>query len=120
MNMQKIKRDKVQVDAAESTVGRVASRIASLLIGKTKVGYVPYIDSGAKVIVTNIAQVHFSGKKATQKVYRHHSMHPGGLKEVAVKDVLKERPEEVILHAVWKMLPRNKFREERMKRLSFK
>ena len=120
MNKQKIKRDTVRVDASQETVGRVASRIASFLIGKTKVGYVPYIDSGAKVVVINIAKVHCRGKKATQKVYRHHSMHPGGLKEETAKKLLKEKPEEVILHAVWKMLPRNKFREERMKRLSFK
>ena len=66
-----------------------------------------------------IEKIVFSGKKLEQKEYRHHSMHPGGLKSVLAKKVISENPQEVIRHAVWKMLPRNKHRTTRLKRLSF-
>jgi large subunit ribosomal protein L13 len=118
--MKKISRKKVEIDATDQAPGRLASKIASILIGKTKVGYLAHIDSGDKVIVHNVDQLRFSGKKLDQKVYRHHSMHPGGLKEIPAKKVMKEKPEEIIRHAVMRMLPKNKLRTSRMLRLKFK
>lgn len=118
--MTKVKRNKIELDATNLTPGRLATKIAMILMGKTKVGYETHIDSGDKVVVTNVSALHFTGKKLDQKVYRHHSMHPGGLKEIPAKQMLKEKPEEVLRHAVMKMLPKNKLRNGRMLRLSFK
>ncbi|MDD2757898.1 MAG: 50S ribosomal protein L13 [Patescibacteria group bacterium] len=118
--MSKIKRNKIEIDASRQTPGRLASKIAMILIGKNKVGYRTHIDSGDKIVVTNLANMSFTGKKLEQKVYRHHSMHPGGLKETPAKKVLAENPEEILRHAVARMLPKNKLRTARMLRLSFK
>jgi large subunit ribosomal protein L13 len=114
-----IKRKKIEIDAAGKTPGRLAARIAMILMGKAKVGYRTHVDSGDKVIVVNVKDMHFTGKKIDQKVYRHHSMHPGGLKETPAKKMMTEKPEEVLRHAVSKMLPKNKLRTARMLRLSF-
>ena len=118
--MLKTKRHKIEMDAARQAPGRLASKIAMILIGKNKVGYRTHIDSGDKIIVKNIGQMIFTGKKLEQKVYRHHSMHPGGLKEKPAKKMMAEKPEEILRHAVAKMLPKNKLRNARMLRLSFK
>lgn len=117
--MSRNKRKIHEIDAAGAAPGRIATAIASLLIGKHKATFTPHLDQGDKVVVKNAAQVVFTGKKLLQKEYKHHSMHPGGLKAIPAKKVLTERPEEIIRHAVWKMLPRNKHRDARLKRLSF-
>ena len=70
-------------------------------------------------MVVNAAGMVFTGKKLEQKQYRHHSMHPGGLKEIPAKKMLLEKPEDVLCHAVAKMLPKNKLRTQRLRRLSF-
>lgn len=112
---------KVQtIDALGKRPGRLATQIATFLMGKHKAIYEPHVDRGDKVVVLNADKVVFTGKKLVQKEYKHHSMHPGGLKTVPVKKVLKENPVEVIQHAVSKMLPRNSFRTARLRRLSFK
>lgn len=108
------------LDATGAHPGRLATQIAVFLMGKHKISYTPHIDNGDKVIITNVDKVVFTGKKIDQKLYRHHSMHPGGLKETPAKKVMTESPKEVIEHAVAKMLPKNKFRTNRLKRLSFK
>lgn len=115
-----MKREKTVVDASGQVVGRVATKVAMALMGKNKPNFETHIDSGDKVEILNVAEIRFTGKKAVQKEYKHHSMNPGGLKIKLAKDLLKNNPQEVLLHAVWKMLPRNKMREERMKRISFK
>lgn len=108
------------IDAAGQRPGRLATAIAKLLMGKNKPEYELHIDHGGKVVVENVGQMVFSGKKIDQKVLRHHTMYPGGLKEIPIKKVLKENPAEVLRHAVAKMLPKNKFRTERLKRLAIK
>ncbi len=113
-------RKKHEIDATGSAPGRLATSIATFLIGKHKASYTPHIDAGDKVIVTNADKIVFTGKKLAQKEYKHHSMHPGGLKRIPAKKLLTESPEEVIRHAVSKMLPRNKHRTARLRRLSFK
>jgi large subunit ribosomal protein L13 len=115
-----MKRSKITIDASGQIVGRLATKIATILMGKHKPDYEPHIDSGDKVQVLNVSEVRFTGKKLSVKEYKHHSMHPGGLKIKLAKDVLKEDPKEIILHAVAKMLPKNKTRDARLKRVSFK
>lgn len=118
--MGRIKHHKIEVDAAGIAPGRIATKIAMILMGKHKPNYEMYLDKGDKVVVLNADKVVFTGKKISQKVYRRHSMYPGGLKETPAKKVVKEDPREVIRHAVEKMLPKNKLRADRMRRLQFK
>lgn len=108
------------IDAAGQRPGRLATAIAQLLMGKNKPDYEPRVDRGGRVVVENVGQMVFSGKKADKKIYRHHTMYPGGLKEVPAKKMLREEPGEVLRHAVAKMLPKNKFRVDRLKRLAIK
>lgn len=119
--MQKeIKRNKVEIDATGMSVGRLSTQVAKTLMGKIKPGYLPYIDSGDYVRVLNCSQVKFTGRKLVQKDFRHHSMHPGGLKEISMKRVFDTNPCKVVEHAVYGMLPKNRTRDEFMKRLTLK
>ncbi len=113
-------RKKHIIDATGGRPGRLATQIARILIGKHKVSYVPYRDNGDKVIVTNVKNLAFSGKKIDKMDYKRHSMYPGGLKVTPVKKIIAEDPAEVIRHAVAKMIPKNKLRTARLRRLSFK
>lgn len=117
--MSRIKHHKFEVDATGQAPGRLATKIAMVLMGKHKPSYEMHLDKGDKVVVLNADKIVFTGKKVEQKVYRHHTMHPGGLKETPARKVV-ENPKEVIRHAVEKMLPKNKLRVDRMKRLQFK
>jgi large subunit ribosomal protein L13 len=105
------------VDANGQVLGRLATRIASLLIGKDKANYTPFLDCGDHVVVINAERVKLTGNKMDQKVYRHHSGYPGGLKEVSIRALMQRRPEEVIREAVLGMLPKNKLRARRAKKL---
>ena len=113
-------RKKIEFDATAMAPGRLATQIARVLMGKHKVGYEPRLDKGDKVVITNLEKIKFTGKKLDQKLYRHHSNHPGGLKEIPAKKMMKENPKEIVLHAVAKMLPKNKLRDGRLLRISFK
>lgn len=93
------------VDAADQSVGRVASVVASLLRGKHKPSYTTHVDDGDFVIVLNAARVRFTGKKLEQKIYYSHSTFPGGLKAVPARRLMEESPEQVIIKAVKGMLP---------------
>jgi large subunit ribosomal protein L13 len=114
---EEVKRDWYLVDATGKTLGRLATEIAKILIGKHKPTYTPHVDGGDFVVVVNADKIHVTGKKLEQKVYYKHTLYPGGLKETKLKDMLKEKPEEVIKAAVRGMLPKNKLRDRRMKRL---
>lgn len=94
------------VDATDKTLGRLATKIASVLRGKHTPLYTPSIDMGDFVIVVNAEKVAVTGNKMTGKKYYHHSMYPGGLKTVPLEKLMAERPEEVIRKAVWGMLPK--------------
>lgn len=118
--MTAIKRHKIEIDAQGMVPGRLATRIATILLGKHKPSYEAHVDSGDKVVVLNVSGLRFTGKKLEDKVIRHHSMHPGGLKEIPWAKIFKENPSEVVMHAVAKMLPKNKTRAARLKRISFK
>lgn len=96
------------VDASGQTLGRLASQVASLLMGKHKPIYARHLDTGDYVIVLNAAKVRVTGKKAKQKLYYRHSGYPGGLKSTTFETMLAAHPTRVIEHAVKGMLPRNR------------
>jgi large subunit ribosomal protein L13 len=96
------------VDAAGQTVGHLASEVASLLTGKRNPRWTPFLDMGDYVIVINARQAVFKGSKAEQKVYRHHTRYPGGLREVSVVDMFQKHPERVLEQAIKGMLPKSK------------
>ncbi|OCH94503.1 60S ribosomal protein L23 [Obba rivulosa] len=106
-----------QVDASERVLGKLAERIAIVLMGKHKPIYNPGVDCGDYVVVTNARKVKVTGRKSEQIVYRHHTMYPGGLHEIQYKDMMKKKPDEIIRKAVSGMLPKNKLRERRLERL---
>ncbi len=112
-----VKRKWYVVDAEGKTLGRLASQIASILRGKNKPIYTPHVDTGDFVIVLNAGKVVLTGKKLDQKVYRRHSMYPGGLKETPYRRLLAEKPEMVIYNAVKGMLPHNSLGRKMLKRL---
>ncbi|KIJ69819.1 hypothetical protein HYDPIDRAFT_104449 [Hydnomerulius pinastri MD-312] len=105
------------VDASERVLGKLAERIALVLMGKHKPVYDKSLDCGDYVVVTNARNIKVSGRKEEQLVYRKHSMYPGGLKETSYEDMMDKKPHEIIMHAVSGMLPKNKLRERRLARL---
>lgn len=112
-----IKRDWHLVDAKGETLGRLATKIATLLIGKNKVSYTPHMDSGDYVVVVNSKEVAVTGRKRTQKIYHTHSGYPKGLKTIKFEKLVSESPEKVIKWAVSGMLPKNRLRNKRLARL---
>lgn len=96
------------VDATDQTLGRLATRVATLLEGKHKATYSPHLDTGDHVIVVNAARVRVTGDKLRQKIYYRHSNYPGGLKAESLQAVLARKPELVIERAVKGMLPQNR------------
>ncbi|MFQ5695052.1 MAG: 50S ribosomal protein L13 [Terriglobia bacterium] len=105
------------VDAQGQVLGRLASRVARLLMGKHKVRYTPSIECGDHVVVINARAVRLTGRKLDQKVYRWHTGYPGGLKEVGARRMLQEKPERVVREAILGMLPKNKLHKRRAKKL---
>lgn len=116
--MQEIKRETIKVDATDRAVGRVATEVAMILMGKNKPSFERHIDKGDFVIVDGASKVKFTGKKLVQKDYYTHTQYPGGLRTTAMKKVFDNDPTEVIKRAVYSMLPKNKLRDGMMKRLT--
>jgi len=115
-----IKRQKHEIDATDQAVGRIATQVAMILRGKNKPDFTPHIDSGDYVNIINSDKVKFTGKKLVQKDYFHHTMYPGGLRRTPMKKIFDQNSGEVIRRAVYGMLPKNKLRDEMMKRLTIK
>jgi len=113
-----VKRTWYLYDAAEAPVGRLATEIARKLTGKDKVDYTPHVDAGDYVVVINAADLVVTGKKPLQKRYYSHSGYTGNLKEETLEQRMNTNPAKVIEGAVYGMLPKNKQRAERMKRLN--
>jgi large subunit ribosomal protein L13 len=105
------------VDAKDQVLGRLATKVARLLIGKDKPRFTPYLDSGDHVVVINADKIKMTGNKVEQKMYYSHSGYPGGLKEVPAKRVRQAKPEWVVREAIVGMLPKNKLRARRAKKL---
>lgn len=105
------------IDAADAPMGRVATEIARLLIGKSKPTYTPHVDNGDYVVVINAAKTVVTGDKETGKIYYRHSGYPGGIRDATVKEVREKYPERLIEAAVKGMIPKNKLASGRMNRL---
>ena len=105
------------IDANGKTVGRLATKIATILRGKGKPEFTPHADIGDFVIVINADRVHFTGKKWSKKEYYWHTPYPGGLKSITAEKLLKEKPEEILQKAVWGMLPKTKWQKKLITRL---
>lgn len=117
LSVKDIKRSWQLVDAKEAILGRMATQIATYLMGKHKPNTVSYLDNGDFVVVTNAALVKVTGKKLAQKVYFRHSGYPGGDKSETLSDLQKRRPEDVIKYAVAGMLPKTKLGKDMIKKL---
>jgi large subunit ribosomal protein L13 len=105
------------VDARDKVLGRLATRVASILRGKDKVIFSPHQDTGDEVIVINASRVRVTGKKMKEKEYQRYSAYPGGLNIQTLERVIAKKPEHVIRHAVKGMLPKNKLGEKMLKKL---
>lgn len=105
------------VDAEDQVLGRLASRVATILMGKDKPIYTNFLDTGDFVIVVNADKVRLTGAKLDDKMYYRHSGYPGGLKEINARGLLEKRPEQVLEFAVKGMLPKTKLGKGMLKRL---
>ena len=105
------------VDATGKTVGHLASEVAKILSGKANPQWTPFLDMGDPVIVVNARKAMFTGSKATDKVYRRHTLYPGGLRETSVTEMFAKHPERVIEFAVKGMLPKTKLGRAMAKKL---
>lgn len=112
-----IKQDWYVVDAADQNLGRLATQIASVLLGKNKPMFTPGMDTGDFVVVINAERVQVSGRKMDDKFYYHHSQYPSGIKSISLRQQLVKHPDRVIRSAVWGMLPHNKFGRQIIKKL---
>lgn len=105
------------VDADGQVLGRLATRVARVLIGKDKPQFTPCLDCGDHVVVINAEKIRLTGNKIDQKIYRHHSGYPGGLKEIPARRLFEKHPDQMVREAILGMLPKNKLRAHRAKKL---
>src|SRR5215468_8409350 len=105
------------IDAANQVLGRVATKAATILTGKHRPQYAPFLVSGDHVVIVNADKIRLTGQKLDSKVYRHHTLYPGGLREIAANRVFESKPDKMIREAVLGMLPKNKLRKRMVKRL---
>lgn len=112
-----IKRQTYTIDANGKILGRLAGEVATLLMGKKKPGFVPYLDTGDFVVVTNAGKIKVTGKKMKDKTYVRHSGYPGGLKVETFDKMILRKPEYIIEHAVKGMLPHNRLGNQMIKKL---
>lgn len=117
LSAKKIQRNWHLINVGDKVLGRVATEIATKLMGKNKPAFVPYLDTGDFVIVTNASKVKVTGKKAAQKKYVRHSGYPGGLKVETFDKLIRRKPEDIIRHAVSGMLPKNSLGRKMIKKL---
>lgn len=110
-------RNWVLVDLEDKVLGRAASKIADILRGKTRPGFVKHLDNGDFVVAINASKIALTGKKWDQKLSRSHSGYPGGLKEWSAREVIQRHPDQLIKDAVWGMLPKNYLSRHLMKKL---
>lgn len=112
-----VSREWILVDADGQNLGRLASRIARILLGKDKPQFTPGVDIGDFVIVVNADKISVTGKRLDQKFYYRHSGYPGGIKRINLRDQLDKFPDRVIRNAVWGMIPHNRYGRKIMKKL---
>jgi large subunit ribosomal protein L13 len=112
-----VERNWYLVDASGCVLGRLASFVATRLRGKHKPIYTPHVDTGDHIIVINADKVALTGKKWNEKLYYRHSGYIGGLKSMTAKQLLEKRPEELVIHAVKGMLPKNRLGRDMLRKL---
>jgi len=112
-----VQRDWHVIDATDKVLGRMASRIAMILQGKTKPTYTPHVDTGDFVVVTNAEKIKLTGNKMDEKVYYTHSGYPGGFKEIPIKKWMEKHPDRIVNLAVKRMLPKTKLGSAMLKKL---
>ena len=112
-----ITQDWILIDANGQNLGRLATQIANILLGKNKPTYTPGVDTGDYVIVVNAERITVTGNKLEDKIYYRHTGYPGGLKQIKLKDQLVQHPERVIRQAVWGMLPHHRLGRKLIKKL---
>ena len=105
------------VDATDQVLGRMAAKIATVLMGKHKPTYTPHVDTGDFVVVTHADKVRLTGRKAETKVYPRYSYHPGGYKEESYEHVMTHHPDRIIVEAVRRMLPKNALGRKMLKKM---
>ena len=112
-----ITREWFLVDVKGKTLGRTATKIANILRGKNKAIFAPHVDCGDYVVVINAAHIHLTGNKLLQKKYYSHSRYAGGLKTIRAEEVLEKIPTMILEHAVSGMIPKNKLRQDTLKKM---
>jgi large subunit ribosomal protein L13 len=112
-----IKRSWYEADASKFTLGRLATRVATVLRGKHKVSFTPHMDVGDFVVVKNAEKVKFTGRKLKQKMYHSFSGYPGGLKTKSLEKRMETEPEKVIRDAIYNMVDKNRLRKHILRRL---
>ena len=117
LNAATVKKEWVVIDATDLALGRLASRVALVLRGKTKPGYTPHVDCGDNVIVVNAEKVALKGKKMTDRVYVRYTGYPGGQRFTTPAEILRKRPTELVRRAVKGMLPHNRLGRQTYKKL---
>ena len=105
------------IDAADQTLGHLATKVSKILLAKDKAEYSPHLNIGDKVVVTNVEKIKVTGKKLTDKLYRWHTRYPTGLKSESLERRLERKPQQVLLDAISGMLPKNKLRKHRLTNL---
>lgn len=105
------------IDAEGQVVGRLAARVAKILMGKNKPTYTTFLDTGDHVVIINAEKIVFKGNKLEDKMYRYHTTFPGGLKETKAKDMLAKHPERILEEAIKGMLPKTKLGKAMVKKL---
>ena len=105
------------IDANDQVLGRIATKAATILSGKHRPHYAPFLVTGDHVVIINAEKVRMTGQKREVKVYRWHTLYPGGLREAKASDLMVSRPEKVLREAILGMLPKNKLRKRLIQRL---
>ena len=114
---EEVKREWYIIDAKDKVLGRLASKLASMLQGKHRPDYTPHVDQADFIVVVNVEKIKLTGKKLDQKIYWRHSGYIGGLKLETARKLLERKPEQLIYLAVKRMLPRNRMRKKLLKKL---
>ena len=112
-----LKRRTVLINAQGKILGRLATRVAMMLMGKDEVYYTPHMECGDQVIVINAKEIRVTGRKEKEKIYQHYTGYPGGRRTSTLEEVRRDKPEYIISEAVRRMLPKNRLAEKMMKRL---
>ncbi len=117
LRKEELKRSWIILDASGKTLGRFASEVAKILRGKHRPDFTPNVDCGAGVIVVNAEKIRVTGAKEAQKIYHYYTGHIGGMREIPYRVMLEKKPDYIIEHAVWGMMPKGRLSKAQMRHL---